>query len=183
MKKQFVPFVTSILSAALAVPAMSLAAEAPQDRIEVLGRIVLSAGPVNHLIATQHYGRYYLYAEEGGGIAVIDITNAKAPSLVSNVSSSENPSGGVVAMSGTAALVSSSAAPAAAPQSVRIVNLADPAHPTVTREFAGVTAIGHDRDRGLIFLANSEGVWILKQQPAEDPALARAYANYVLYNH
>jgi hypothetical protein len=65
---------------------------------------------------------------------------------------------------------------------VRIISFADFERPKVTREFAAVTAIGRDEERGLVFLANPEGIWILKEQAAEDPAVEAAYANYVLYD-
>jgi hypothetical protein len=40
-----------------------------------------------------------------------------------------------------------------------------------------------DRDdrRGLIFLANADGIWILRQKLAEDPEVKRAYDYYVIY--
>jgi hypothetical protein len=51
----------------------------------------------------------------------------------------------------------------------------------VAREFAGVTAVSRDDRRGLIFVANPEGIWILQQHLAEDPEVEKAYANYVIY--
>jgi hypothetical protein len=65
---------------------------------------------------------------------------------------------------------------------VQIMSFADPAHPTVARQFPDVTAIGSDRQRGLIFLADNAGVWILFEHFAEDPAIEREYDNYILYN-
>ena len=63
------------------------------------------------------------------------------------------------------------------------MDFSDLLHPKVAREFAGVTAISRDQGRGLIFLANPEGIWILHQTFAEDPEVEKAYANYVLYSH
>ena len=68
------------------------------------------------------------------------------------------------------------------PETVQIISFADPAHPTVTREFNGVTAIGRDNQRGLVFLANSDGIWILREHLAEDPTVVQAYTDYVLYS-
>jgi hypothetical protein len=89
----------------------------------------------------------------------------------------------LTAVAGTAALVTS-APPAAAsappPQAIRIMDFSDPRNPKIAREFTGVTAMSRD-DRGLTFLANSDGIWILRQRLAEDPELDKAYANYVLY--
>ena len=46
---------------------------------------------------------------------------------------------------------------------------ADPLHPTVKQEFEGVTAMAQDDKRGLIFLANDAGIWILRQHYALSP--------------
>jgi hypothetical protein len=56
-------------------------------------------------------------------------------------------------------------------------------HPKVAREFAGVTAISRDERRGLIYVANAEGLSILYQSFAEDPEVEKAYAHHVLYDH
>ncbi len=37
--------------------------QAAQDQIEVAGHIAIGNSPVTRLMATQHYGRYYLDAE------------------------------------------------------------------------------------------------------------------------
>jgi uncharacterized protein YciI len=42
-----------------------------------------------------------------------------------------------------------------------------------------VTAIGRSEARGLIFVANGEGIWILQQHLAEDPEMVKAYDEYV----
>jgi hypothetical protein len=193
MKRQLVRSSVLTLFVGLATSTPSIGAShttqnAPQDRIEVLGRYSAANGPVKRLLPTQHYSRYYLYAEKDDGtmVTVIDVTNAKAPSLVANVSyPTRERSDDLLAITGTAALVTGPApAPAKeVPQVVRIMNFADPSHPTVVREFQGVTAVGRDTQRGLIFLANPEGVWILWQHPAEDPAVESAYAKDVLYDH
>jgi len=192
MRRQLVRSFAWILFVGLAVSLPSMAAgptppNSPQDRIDVLGHFRLTSGPVIRLIPTQHYSQYYLYAElkNGKTATVIDVTNATAPSRVADVSYPTNDqSDDLLAVTGTAALV---AGPAPAevpetPRSVRIMSFADPSHPTLVREFTGVTAIGRDAERGLVFLANPEGVWILRQDPAEDPAVVKAYQHDVLYD-
>ena len=74
-------------------------------------------------------------------------------------------------------------ASASAVQTIRIMDFSDPLHPKVAREFTGVTALSRDDRRGLIFVANPEGVWILHQSFAEDPEVEKAYAHHVLYDH
>jgi hypothetical protein len=158
----------------------------PQDSIEVVAHIALTTGPVLRLLTTEHYSSYYLYAEHGAGapVTLIDTTKADHPAVLAEVAYPSTGSDSLVAVSGTAALVSNSGAPQpAAPQTIRILDFSDPRNPKVAREFNGVTAINRDDRRGLIFLANPEGVWILHQSRAEDPEVEKAYAHHVLYDH
>jgi len=61
------------------------------------------------------------------------------------------------------------------------MNFADASHPTIAREFQGVTAITTDNHRQLIYLADSEGIWILREHFAEDPEIIQGYSDYVQY--
>jgi len=161
----------------------------PKDAIDVVGHIPLTNGPVKRFLATQHYSSSYLYAEhdDGKGVTLIDVTKVTQPSVLADVAYPSNGgSGSLFAVAGTAVLVAEergAATQVATPQTIRIMDFSDPLHPKVAREFAGVTAISRDQGRGLIFLANPEGIWILHQTFAEDPEVEKAYANYVLYSH
>ena len=76
------------------------------------------------------------------------------------------------AVTGDTALVSSEVAIAHSAlflKTFRIMSFADPLHPAIEREFGGVTAISQDEKRGLIFLANHEGIWVLQQRHALSP--------------
>ena len=157
----------------------------PQDQIEVVGHIPLTGEPVTSFVVTQHYSRYYLYAERQGGkdVTLIDISNTGKPVVLSDVAyPSGGGSGNLFAVAGTAALITegqSSSTAAPAPQTIRIMDLSDPQHPAVAREFTGVTAIGRDEQLGLIFLANSDGIWILHQSLALDPEMMKAWLRQV----
>jgi hypothetical protein len=160
----------------------------PQDEIEVIGHIPLTNGPVRRFQTTQHYSSYYLYAEHDAGksATLIDVTKATQPSVLADVSyPSSGASGSLFAVVGTAALVTEepgAALPVSAPQTIRIMDFSDLQHPKVAHEFAGVTAITRDERRGLIFLANPEGIWILHQTFAEDPEVQKAYYQHILYD-
>jgi hypothetical protein len=159
----------------------------PKDEIEVVGHVPLTGGPVTRFLATQHYSSYYLYAERGPGQAamLIDVTKTTQPAVLADVAyAPSSGSGNLTLVAGTAALVSSEPAAsgaASAPQTIRIMDFSDPKNPKVAREFTGVTAMSRDGGRGLIFLANADGIWILQQHFAEDPEVQRAYEDYVLY--
>jgi hypothetical protein len=159
----------------------------PQDTIEVVGHIPSVDGPVTHFVVTKHYNKSYLYVEHEGGrnVTLVDISKVQQPLVLSDVS---YPSGGgsenLFAVAGTAALITESpTAPAAtaapATQTVRIMDLSDPTHPSVAREFTGVTAMTRDDQRGLIFVANNDGVWILHQELALDPQMLKEWIRQV----
>jgi hypothetical protein len=161
----------------------------PQDEIVVVGHIPLTSGAVKRFVATQHYSSYYLYAEHDAGniVTLIDVTKPTRPSVLADVSYPSNgESGSLFAVTGTAALVTGGQAQSAAPappQTIRIMDFSDPLHPKVAREFTGVTAINRDERRGLIFVANAEGLWILHQRFAEDPEVEKAFEHHVIYDH
>jgi hypothetical protein len=160
-----------------------------QDTIAVVGHVAVTTGPVTRFLTTQHYNSsYYLYVERDGGknVTLVDVTKASQPSVLADMSysSAGESNSGIVVVAGTAALVSTESAPAPrAPQTLRIMDFSDPQNPKVAREFAGVTAMSRDDRRGLIFIANVDGIWIMQQQLAQDPAVEKAYADYVLYSH
>jgi len=160
----------------------------PLDEIEVVGHVALTSKTVTNFICTQHYSSYYLYAEHdaGANITLIDVTKTAQPSILADVPyAPDGAAESLVAVAGTAALVSAGQAdpPAAMPQTLRIMDFSDPQHPKVAREFTGVTAIGRDDKRGLVFVANKDGLWILQQHFAVDPRVEEEYSRTVLYNH
>lgn len=160
----------------------------PADSIEVAGHIPLTGGPVTDFVWTQHYSSDYLYAEhaQGKNITLIDVTQAAHPTVLAELpNASEGNGQSLLLVTGTAALVSSdqnAARPAATPRTLKVMNYSDPQHPKVAREFTGVTAMGQDNQRGLVFVANGEGIWILQQHFALDPQVEEAYAREVMYN-
>lgn len=160
----------------------------PRDAIEVVGHVSSAGGPVTRFLSTQHYSSYYLYAEHEGGknVTLIDVSKTAQPLVLADIPEAQNGgSGSLFAVAGTAALVTEQAAnaPAAKPQTFRIMDFSDPRQPKVAREFAGVTAITRDDQRGLIFLANPDGIWILHQSFATDPEIEKEYTRHVFYDH
>jgi hypothetical protein len=160
----------------------------PQDTIEVVGHIPASGGPVVRFLSTQHYSSHYLYVEHESGkdITLVDVSKIAQPVVLADMPAA--PAGGSASLfvvTGTAALTSEQIAnvPVAAPQTIRIMDFSDPKQPKIAREFAGVTAMSRDDGRGLIFLANPDGIWILHQTFALDPKVEEEYARHVLYDH
>jgi hypothetical protein len=172
-----------------AISAVALDAKAkhqkpsPQDQIVVEAHLPVTAGPITRFIATRHYDRWYVYAEREAGMPVtlIDITNAAHPRVLSEVAVGAA-SGELLAVAGTAALAGGvSPAKLPAPQTVSLMDFSDPTQPKVTKQFEGVTAIEKIAGGSVILLADKDGIWILKQRFAEDPAAEERYGREVVY--
>lgn len=166
----------------------SKSAADPQDEIQVVGHIAVTGGPITNFLVTPHYSSYYLYAERGTGrpVMLLDVTKPDKPLVLGDVAYASAGGGNLTLVAGTAALVSSEPAAAqtgATPQTIRIMNFSNPKNPAVAREFTGVTAMSRDDRRGLVFLADSNGIWILQQKLATDPAVEKAYSDYVFLSH
>jgi hypothetical protein len=158
-----------------------------RDTITVVAHIPLGGGAVTSFTSTQHYDRSYVYAEHESGksVTLIDVTNVNRPEVLGEMA---NPNGStsesLVAATGNIALESDSPAgdsKAATAQTLRIMDFSDAAHPLIAQEFKGVTAVSRDTGKNLIFLANSDGIWILRQHFGEDPAVDREYNYEVIY--
>lgn len=157
-----------------------------QDRIDILASVKVAGGPVTKVTMTQHFSRSYLYLEHASrGVTLMDVTDASHPSIVSNLDLPVSEAGSILTAAGDAALISSETTQPATPptRTMSIVSFANPAHPETVKQFANVTCTALDERRGLIFVANDEGFWILHRNPAEDPAEIERYAHEVLYNH
>ncbi len=157
-----------------------------QDRIDILANVAATGGPITRVTMTQHYSRSYLYLEHAShALTLVDVTDARHPSIIANMVLPPSEAGSILTAAGETALVSSEAVQTASTQSrsMSIVSFADPAHPQTVKQFANVTCTALDEHRGLIFVANDEGLWILHRNPAEDPEVQERYAREVLYNH
>jgi hypothetical protein len=160
-----------------------------RDRIEVIAHLPLSGGPAVQLTSGYHWRRNYLYVSHGpkAAVEVFDVTEAATPKATAQLDIPQQQASGIVAaVVGTAALVASPAsnpAPAPAPRTISILSFADPEHPALVRRFDGVTAMLKDPSRGLVYLANPEGLWVLRMEPATDVELEREYDHQILYNH
>jgi hypothetical protein len=158
-----------------------------KDAIEVVGHVPLSNGPVRRFFTTQHFSGYYLYAERdsGKGVTLIDVSKVSKPVVLSDMAwDSNGASASLFAVTGTAAVVTEEQAETKAagkPQTIRVMDFSDALHPKVALEFTGVTAIGRDERRGLIFVANAEGIWILRQTLAYDPEWLKEWERQMQY--
>jgi hypothetical protein len=162
-----------------------------EDRIQVIAKLPITGGPVTRLITTIHAGEHYIYAEHAAQrvISLIDVTEIQHASLISTINLPGAGDSLILAATGNAALVSEESTgnllnnTHLALSKVAIVNFADHQHPDVLQEITGVTAIAFDDGRGLIFLANADGLWILHRTAAPDPKVEEFFEHEILGNH
>jgi len=167
--------------------ARNKASRAATDQIEVIAHIPLAGLPVTQLTTGAHWERSYLYLDRGTGgpATVLDVTNPAAPAAAGRLDIPAQEAGARLnEVVGNVALFSSPSAAAtpSTPRTVSIVAFTDPQHPQVERQFLGVTAMVQDPARGLTYLTNGDGLWILRAKPAPDLKAEREYAHYVMYN-
>lgn len=159
----------------------------PSKSPEVVAHIPLnSAATVQMFTRRDNKGRLYLYAlhQSGQAVSVIDITDAARPALVSQAAPpSPTGYGNVQTIGINTALVEIPDQPATPAnvtpaKNIALLDISDPAAPHVTLRFAGVTAVYRDDSRSLLFIANNEGLWVVRHYEPPDIGVT-AWENFV----
>jgi hypothetical protein len=154
------------------------------DQIEVIGHIAFDGTGVTQVMTGEHWRRNYLYLNLADKITVVDVTNGGHPSIASEYHQAlPATQAQVQVIVGNAALLAEAQPETNVPHLISIMSFADPARPTVVRQFTKVTGFLNDSRRGLIYVVNNEGLWILNEKPARDLELEEQYGHDVIYNH
>ena len=190
-----VGMVFSAAVTAMSVPSMLANTKPTEVPAKVIAHLPLQGAPGSEMLLQSKGDKQYLYVQKASkqGFTIIDVTKPKLPSLVNASASSSDPTAGRLEMAGpdvglaevpdktSKGVIRNTDSPT---ETVKILDLSDPAHPKVLQTFTGVTSILQDPGRGLIYLANNEGLWILthprqgiapakkKQQCGSEDALA-----------
>jgi len=147
----------------------------------VVGHIPLKDVPGSEMLLQPKGDKQYLYVQKASkqGFMVVDVTKPSIPNLL-KVNANGDATAGTLQMAGpdaALAVVPDKNAKgvlhgAESPTStVKLLDLTDPAHPKVIQTFSGVTGTLQDPSRALIYLANNDGLWILRHsRPALAPA-------------
>jgi hypothetical protein len=162
--------------------ARSKSKAAPTDSFDVVAHLALTGGAITSLVTTSHFSRSYLYTESLSShtVTLFDVTDFASPKVLSRLNSSDS----LLTAAGDAVLISADpSTPVPGGKKISIVDFSDKSNPKIVREFAGVTSMTADTPRGLVFLANAEGLWILHRNQPIDPEIEERYAHDVLYNH
>lgn len=182
--------VKSVSRAAVAFLALGIAAAPtmfakPKEKksavsnLGVIAHVQLDGGSATHMVLMEKNGKEYLYLglALSSGICVFDVTTPAAPRKLQRFAGAGKAQAADFQLVGdTLALTSRSgeatiSSPDAASRSVTILNMTDPTNPQQIQTFADVTSVLVDNARGLIYLSNAEGLWVVqaKQIQKVDP--------------
>jgi len=148
----------------------------------VIAHLPLPQATGSQMLLQKEGGKQYLYVQQASrmGFMVVDVSKPEKPSLLKRAAQSNQATAGNMEMvtpevgitempeKRPNALTSSSYPT----ETVRVLDLTDPRNPKTLQQFDGVTSLLPDGSHSLIYLTNSEGLWILKyNRPAMlDPA-------------
>jgi len=173
-----------VMAAAMIAGAPNLFANTKPTEVpaKVIAHLALKEAPGSEMLLQNKGDKQYLYVQKASkqGFTVIDVSKPAAPNFVNRAAGSNE------ATAGKLDIVSPDVGLAEVPdknskgvirnsdnptETVKILDLSDPAHPKVLQTFTGVTSILQDPSRGLIYLANNDGLWILNHaRPGFAPA-------------
>jgi hypothetical protein len=138
----------------------------------VIAHLPLPQATGSQMLLQKDSGKQYLYVQQATkqGFMIVDVSKPERPSLLKRTAES-NPS-----TAGNLQMVSPDVAIAEAPEktpttltsqthpteTVRVLDLSDPRNPKTLETFNKVTSFLPDGGRGLIYLTNNEGLWILR---------------------
>jgi hypothetical protein len=148
----------------------------PSYETKIVAHVALSGKPTHQMFLQQEGRRAYLYVRQASqqGYTVLDVTKPERPKLLHQVSQgnltildsrlaiSETPD--TASPSHSAGDAGRSQGGSGSPESVRVLDLSNPAHPKTIRTFGGGTSVVRDDARSLIYVANGDGIWILSHR-------------------
>jgi hypothetical protein len=120
-------------------------------------------------------GKQFLYigANSNQGVTVVDVTNPGQPNIVKHLAwPNQASSGRLQLVSGGLALAEGSdggsmaADPVPSTRTVKVLDLSEPANPRAILSFSGVTSTLNDEAHNLVYITNSEGLWIVRNNQA-----------------
>ncbi|MGB8521541.1 MAG: hypothetical protein WCD43_01125 [Candidatus Acidiferrales bacterium] len=140
----------------------------------VIAHLPLTGASVSQLVLQQHGSKQYLYVEQASkeGFAIVDVTKPDQPNVVRSESwPNESSTGRLEMVAGRLALAEASETAVvetvSRTETLKVLDLSDPANPRTILTFSGVTSTLADDARNLVYITNSEGLWILKHQPEQ----------------
>lgn len=188
--RRFVGYTLALLLLFVAIAPSAIAKhkpETPVDPVTVVAHLPLPGAPVSQIFLQGQGGMQYLYIQQASeeGFIIVDVTQYR-PNVVNRVKLPNEASGETLQMVGVGLAIAEAPGAAGAEsarnnltpakgegtlgggtggdqaQFVRLLDLNDPANPRTLQTFDTVSSILLDDGQNLIYITNSEGLWILR---------------------
>lgn len=132
-----------------------------KEMIKVVAHLPLPGSAVRQIFLQSEGDRQYVYLQQNVHFTVVDVTDPGKAQIIERAA----PGGRLTEVGAGLAIAVKSDQAGDAPvptQTVKLMDMSDPKNPRTAKTFSGVTSIYSDDARHLIFLTNSEGLWIVK---------------------
>jgi hypothetical protein len=156
----------------LAVASDKPAAKPTDVPATVIAHLPLPQATGSEMMLQKEHGKQFLYVQQASkpGYMVVDVSHPETPSLLKRAPGSNQ------ATEGDLKMVTPNVAIAEAPEkdsdtlssskhateTVRVLDLSDPKAPKTLETFTNVTSTLADGRHGLLYVANNDGLWILR---------------------
>src|SRR5271163_4501476 len=132
-----------------------------RDKIVVVAHLPLPGSAVRQIFMQDEKGKPYLLLQQNVHFTMVDVADPKNPKIVERVASEGKLTdvGSGLAISVQSDQSGQGSIPT---QTIRLVDLSNPKSPHTVKTFTGVTSVYSEDGRQLIYLTNSEGLWIIK---------------------
>jgi hypothetical protein len=141
----------------------------------VIAHLALPGAAVSQLELQQHGNKQYLYVETASkeGFAIVDVTKPDQPNVIKSEAWPNQASTGKLQMVNARLALAeapdtATAEPISSTETLKVLDLSDPANPRTVLTFSAVTSTLADDARSLVYITNSEGLWILKHQSQQE---------------
>ena len=170
-----------LLLALLALMAPSAVAK-PRSKpaeplVSVAAHIALPGPAATKMLVQERGNQHFLLIEQDSkeGFTVVDVTKPNQAKIIKQVAWPNQASNGKLQLIKAGLVLSATPeknenAESRPTESLSLLDLRDPANPQTLQGFKGVTAVLQDENRGLLYITNPEGLWILKYKQEEAPA-------------
>ncbi len=156
------------------------AARPAEQPASVIAHLALPETTATQVMLQERDDKQYLIIighSSADGFTVVDVTKANQPNVIKRGARPDEASTGRLELiGGELALVRapelSPAEPVSRAETVRLLDWSDPVNPRTIQTFFGVTAVLEDEGRNLLYITNSDGLWILKHQ-GEQPEFSK----------
>jgi hypothetical protein len=180
----FITLLVAVAPSALAKDKEAKPADVPAT---VVAHVSLPSDAGSQMLLRKKGSKQYLYVQQASkqGFMIVDVSKASQPNVLNRTIPAAPAASGDLEMVGPDVALAESSAKASGSvnsvprpaESVRILDMSDPANPKTLQKFDAVTSIL--TDGGRIYLTNNEGLWILKYNQYQKRQLPPCDSNSV----